>query len=185
MLDSRRSWQIFPLITNSQGSKPGKLLSAERKKKAVQHVIKSFKTSLSRACRLVEIDRSTARYRSRLIDKDKEIRSKITELTSKYGRYGYKRITALLRRDNLIVNHKKVRRIWREEGLKVPRKQPKKGRLWLHDGSCIGHKPEYKNHVWSYDFVSDRTEDGKPIKMLNIMDEYSRECLCIDAQRKN
>ena len=85
----------------------------------------------------------------------------------------------------MIVNHKKVRRIWREEGLKVPRKQPKKGRLWLHDGSCIGHKPEYKNHVWSYDFVSDRTEDGKPIKMLNIMDEYSRECLCIDAQRKN
>ena len=124
------------------------------------------------------------RYNSRLIDKDKEIRSKITALASKYGRYGYKRITALLRRDNLIVNHKKVRRIWREEGLKVPRKQPKKGRLWLNDGSCVRHKPEYKNHVWSYDFVSDRTEDGKPIKMLNIMDEYSRECLCIDAQRK-
>lgn len=82
------------------------------------------------------------------------------------------------------MNHKRVQRIWRLEGLKVPHKQPKRGRLWLNDGSCIRHRPSFKNHVWSYDFVMDQTHDGRTYKMLNIIDEYSRECLAIKIKRK-
>jgi putative transposase len=82
------------------------------------------------------------------------------------------------------VNHKRVERLWRQEGLKVPGRQPKRGRLWLNDGSCIRLRPEYKNHVWSYDFVYDRTRDGRVFRILTILDEYSRECLSIDVGRK-
>jgi len=82
------------------------------------------------------------------------------------------------------VNHKRVERIWRREGLKVPKKQPKRGRLWLNDGSCLRLRPEYRNHVWSYDFVMARTSNGRPLRMLNIIDEYTRECLCIKVARK-
>ena len=94
-----------------------------------------------------------------------------------YGRYGYRKITEMLNNQGISVGKDKVYRIWREEGLKVPMKQPKRARLWLNDGSCIRQRPEYKNHVWSYDFVSDKTYSGQPIKILNIIDEYSRECL--------
>lgn len=83
-----------------------------------------------------------------------------------------------------MVNHKRVERIWRREGLKVPQKQPKRGRLWLNDGSCIRKRPEYRNHVWAYDFVQDRTHDGKVFRMLTVIDEYTRECLAIRVDRK-
>ena len=108
---------------------------------------------------------------------------RILELASWYGRYGYRRITALLRREGWRVNAKRVERIWRQEGLKVPKKQLKRGRIWLNDGSCIRHRPEYRNHVWAYDFVADRTHDGRPLKMLTIVDEYTRECLAIEVRR--
>jgi putative transposase len=99
-------------------------------------------------------------------------------LATKYGRYGYRRITALLNsNEGWKVNHKRVERIWRMEGLKVPKKQPKRGRLWLNDGSCIRLRPEHKDHVWSYDFVKEHTENGKAFRILNIIDEYTRECL--------
>jgi len=104
-------------------------------------------------------------------------------LACNYGRYGYRRITALLRAEGWCVNHKRVERIWREEGLKVPQKQPKKRRLWLNDGSCIRLRAEHKNHVWSYDFVEDRLSNGKKIRWLNIIDEYSRECLASIPRR--
>ncbi len=100
-----------------------------------------------------------------------------------YGRYGYRRVTALLRNAGWRVNHKRVERIWRQEGLKVPQRQPKRRRLWLNDGSCIRLRPEYRNHVWSYDFVAERTTDGRPLRMLNIVDEYTRECLRIRIGR--
>ena len=109
---------------------------------------------------------------------------RMTELALQYGRYGYRRITALLRNEGWGVNHKRIERLWRQEGLKVPQRQPKRGRLWLNDGSCIRLRPEYKNHVWSYDFVYDRTRDGRAFRMLTILDEYSRECLAIDVGRK-
>jgi transposase InsO family protein len=108
----------------------------------------------------------------------------IVALASRYGRYGYRRITGLLRLLAWRVNHKRVERIWRQEGLKVPRKQPKRGRLWLNDGSCIRLRPERKDHVWAYDFVADKTHRGKTIRMLTIVDEYTRECLAIRVDRR-
>lgn len=109
------------------------------------------------------------------------MRGDIIRLASRYGRYGYRRITALLRAEGWQVNRKRVERIWREEGLKVPKKQPKKGRLYLNDGSCIRLRPCWKNHVWSYDFVSDRLHNNKKFKMLTVIDEFTRECLAIDV----
>lgn len=109
---------------------------------------------------------------------------RIVELASGYGRYGYRRITALLRSEGWLVNHKRVERIWRQEGLKVPSRQPKRKRLWLTDGSCIRLRPEYRNHVWSYDFVHCRTQDGRAFRLWVILDEYSRECLAIVVERR-
>ena len=100
------------------------------------------------------------------------------------GRYGYRKITALLRDAGWVVNAKRVERIWRREGLKVPAKQPKRGRLWLNDGSCIRLRPEHRDHVWSYDFVEDRTHDGRKFRTLNVVDEFTRECLAIRVARK-
>ncbi len=108
----------------------------------------------------------------------------MVELASQFGRYGYRRITGLLWLDGWQVNHKRVERLWRREGLKVPRRQPKRGRLWLNDGSCVRLRPTHRNHVWSYDFVMTRTSNGLPVKMLNIIDEYTRECLSIKVARK-
>tara|TARA_B100000513_G_scaffold138714_1_gene62990 strand:+ start:250 stop:690 length:441 start_codon:yes stop_codon:yes gene_type:complete len=106
------------------------------------------------------------------------------ELARQFGRYGYRRIAALLREAGWSVSDGRIERLWRREGLKVPPKQPKKGRLWLNDGSCVRLRPEYRNHVWSYDFVHCRTEDGKVFRTLNILDEFSRECLAIKVERK-
>jgi transposase InsO family protein len=117
-------------------------------------------------------------------DDEEHLREDIIKLAGKYGRYGYRRITALLQQAGWKINHKRVERIWREEGLKVPQKQPKRGRLWLNDGSCVRLRPTHRNHVWSYDFVADRTHDGRPIKMLTVIDEFSRECLAIVTERR-
>jgi transposase InsO family protein len=105
-------------------------------------------------------------------------------LATQYGRYGYRRVTALLKQEGWRVNHKRVERIWRREGLKVPKKQPRRGRLWLNDGSCIRLRPEHKDHVWSYDFVTARTADGRAFRILTMMDEYTRECLAMLVNRR-
>ena len=118
------------------------------------------------------------------LDDEEFIKNRTITLAKKYGRYGYRRITALLKNEGIMVNHKRVERIWRQEGLKVPRKQPKRGRLWLNDGSCIRLRPEYRNHVWTYDFVLDRTNDGRKIRMLTIIDEHTRESLAIIVKRR-
>lgn len=104
-------------------------------------------------------------------------------LASKFGRYGYRRVTGLLHNAGWQVNHKRVERIWRKEGLKVPKKQPKRGRLWLNDSSCVRLRAEYPRHVWSYDFVMNRTHDGKAFRTLNVIDEFTRECLAIRVAR--
>jgi transposase InsO family protein len=104
-------------------------------------------------------------------------------LAAEYGRYGYRRTTAMLRTQGWRVNAKRVQRIWRREGLKVPKRQPKRGRLWLNDGSCIRLRPCWPGHVWAYDFVQDRTHGGRPFRMLTVIDEYSRECLAIVVAR--
>ena len=128
--------------------------------------------------------RSTQRYLPQVRDDEAPLTKRIIELASMFGRYGYRRITALLRLDGWWVNHKRVERIWRQEGLKVPKKQRKRGRLWFNDGSCVRLRPTHKDHVWAYDFVHGRTRDGRSFRMLAIIDEYTRECLSIDVARK-
>lgn len=113
-----------------------------------------------------------------------KLRARIIELATEYGRYGYKTITDILRLEGWEVGKDRVHSIWREEGLQVPQKQPKRKRLWLADGSCIRLRPQYKNHVWSYDFVSDQTHDGRKFRILNIIDEFSRECLASFVARR-
>ena len=125
----------------------------------------------------------TQRYKPQVVDEEVRLAARVIELATQYGRYGYRRITALLRQEEWQVNHKKVERIWRQEGLKVPKKQPKRRRLWLNDGSCIRLRPGYKDHVWSYDFVMARTSDGRAFRILTILDEYTRECLAMRVDR--
>jgi transposase InsO family protein len=117
-------------------------------------------------------------------DDEAALKADIVALAIQYGRYGYRRITAMLRAVGWTVNLKRVERIWRREGLKVPARQPKRSRLWLNDGSCLRLRPEFPNHVWSYDFVEARTHDGRKIRMLNVIDEFTRECLAIRVARK-
>jgi len=136
-----------------------------------------------RVCRVIGQPRSTQRHHPIVRDDEEHLRKEIIHLAGRYGRYGYRRITALLKQEGFRVNHKRVETIWRQEGLKVPKKQPKRGRLWFNDGSCVRLRPTHRNHVWSYDFVSDRTHDGRPIKILTVIDEYSRQCLAIVVER--
>ena len=151
----------------------------------VLQVSQKLSVSERRACKVLEQARATQRRHLSLPSDEKLLTGDIIALATKYGRYGYRRITALLNNEKgWMVNHKRVERIWRKEGLKVPKKQPKRSRLWLNDGSCIRLRPEHKDHVWSYDFMIDRTADGRAFKILNIIDEYTRECLAILVARK-
>lgn len=138
-----------------------------------------FGISQRRACKALGVCRSVQRYHKRLPDDEGQLRKAITRLAIKYGRYGYKRITILLKAEGWRVNHKRVERIWREEGLKVPQRQKKRGRLYLNDGSAIRLRPCWQNHVWSYDFVAERLSNGKKIRMLTVIDEFTRKCLAI------
>lgn len=117
------------------------------------------------------------------MEDEQALAEEIVELASSFGRYGYRRITALLRHRGWVVNHKRVERIWRREGLKAPGRQPSRGRPWLNDGSCVRLRPEWNNHVWAYDFVHLRLHIGRGIRLLTVMDEYTRECLTIRAAR--
>ena len=132
-----------------------------------------------RACAALGQSRGLQRRKKVKPDDEAGLTADIIRLASQYGRYGYKRITALLRVEGWQVNHKRVERIWRQEGLKVPAKHKKKGRLYLNDGSCIRLRPCWPNHVWAYDFVADQLKDGTKIRMLTVIDEYTRECLSL------
>ena len=135
-------------------------------------------------CRALGQPRSSQRYTPQLSEAEERLTESIVSLATKYGRYGYRRITTLLQWEGWRVNHKRVERIWRQEGQKVPQRQPKRGRLWLNDGSCIRLRPQHAGHVWSYDFVADRTHNGRPLRMLTVIDEYTRECLAIRVGRR-
>jgi putative transposase len=150
----------------------------------VEHVVAAHSVSERFACRVLGQHRSTQRKIPTSPDDEVALTADIIALASQYGRYGYRRITAMLWSAGWAVNLKRVARIWRQEGLKVPRKQPKRGRLWLNDGSCIRLRPGYANHVWSYDFVEDRTHDGRKYRTLNVIDEFTRESLAIRVKRK-
>ena len=137
-----------------------------------------------RACRVLGQARATQRRRLRARDDEEALVVEVTDLASRFGRYGYRTVTGLLRLSGWRVNKKRVERIWKQEGLKVPQKQPKRGRLWLNDGSCVRLRPQRPNHVWSYDFVHDRTHNGRPLKILTVIDEYTRECLSLRVERR-
>jgi len=150
----------------------------------VDHVVAELGVSERRACRVLGQHRSTQRKVPQTPDDEAALTADIIELARQYGRYGYRRITKMLRTAGWSVNKKRVERLWRREGLKVPRKQPKRRRLWLNDGSCIRLRAERSNHVWSYDFVADRTHDGRAYRMLCIIDEFTREALAIRVARR-
>lgn len=135
------------------------------------------------ASRVLGINRTVFRYEPVRLPEEDEIRSQIIYLATNCGRVGYRMVTAMLRNEGIQINHKRVERIWREEGLKLPEKQAKKRRLWLSDGSCIRLRAEHRNHVWSYDFVEDRTIDGRKVRLLNILDEYTHEYLASIPRR--
>jgi putative transposase len=144
-----------------------------------------LKVSERRLCRVLGQHRSTQRRIPRGREDEERLTADIVELARQYGRYGYRKIAELLRSTaGWVINDKRVERIWRREGLKVPSKQPKRGRLWLADGSCIRLRAERPNHVWSYDFVEDRTHEGRKYRMLNVIDEFTHECLAIRINRK-
>jgi transposase InsO family protein len=148
-------------------------------------VCQKLSVSERRACTVLGQARTTQRHKVAPPSDEEELTGDIIALATRYGRYGYRRITALLQNERgWRVNHKRVERIWRREGLKVPQKQPKRGRLWLNDGSCIRLRPEHKDHVWSYDFMIEHTANGKAFKILNIMDEYTRESVGVKVERK-
>jgi putative transposase len=136
------------------------------------------------ACRLLGQGRGTQRYEGVARSDEGALTKAVIALATKYGRYGYRRITALLRTAGCRVGKDRVQRIWRREGLKVPQKQKPRARLWLNDGSCVRLRPEQPNHVWSYDFVSAITHDGRALRILTLIDEYTRECLAIRVARR-
>jgi Transposase and inactivated derivatives len=149
----------------------------------VEYVREAHAVTERRACRVLKVNRTAYRYEPvRLPDED-EIRVQIIHKACNYGRVGYRMVTHMLRNEGIKINHKRVERIWREEGLKLPKKQTKRRRLFLGDGSCVRLRPEHKNHVWSYDFVEDKTMDGKKIRFLNIIDEHTHECLASIPRR--
>jgi putative transposase len=159
-------------------------VSPSRRRRCIDHAVRKFGVSERLACRVLGQHRSTQRKAPKGRADDAALTADVIELATQYGRYGYRRIAALLRDAGWLVNVKRVERIWRQEGLRVPARQPKRGRLWLNDGSCVRLRPEYANHVWSYDFVEGRTHDGRKFRMLNVIDEFTRECLCIRIDRK-
>ncbi|MGQ3290540.1 IS3 family transposase [Sphingopyxis sp.] len=167
-----------------QEAAPGKLLSPARRRRCIDHIRTMMPVSERRLCRVLGQHRSTQRKAPRGADDEAALTEDIIALARQYGRYGYRRVTALLRDAGWHVNRKRVERIWRREGLKVPQRQPKRGRLWLNDGSCIRLRPEYPGHVWSYDFVEGRTHDGRKYRILSIIDEASRECMALPVARK-
>lgn len=158
-------------------------MSPAKRRRTVERVVVDLHVAERRVCRALGQPRSTQRYSLHLADDEPRLVQDIVRLASQYGRYGYRRVSELLRREGWRVNHKRVERIWRREGLKVPQRQRPRRRLWLSDGSCVRLRPQERNQVWSYDFVSGRTSDGRPLRILTILDEYTRECLAIDAGR--
>jgi len=143
-----------------------------------------FDVSERKACFALSHPRSTQRYTPTQKADEDDLTKAIVSLACEYGRYGYRRITALLNNDGWCVGRDRVQRIWRREGLKIPKKQKPRGRLWLNDGSCLRLRPTHQHHVWSYDFVHHITLDGRKLRMMTLIDEYTRQCLAIRVERK-
>jgi putative transposase len=142
-----------------------------------------MEVSERRACKVIGQPRMTQRYKTKQPNKDKALTAEIKKLANRHKRYGYRMITAKLRQDNWPVNHKRVQRIWQKEGLQVPYRRKFKKAKGSSDNSCSVKKAEYPNHVWTYDFMSDQMENGNRLKLLTVLDEFTRESLVIKVDR--
>ena len=158
-------------------------MSAGQRRQAVRHLQQTFGVSQRRACRVLGQPRSSQRKEPRKREAEAELVRRMLELVRRHPRFGYRRIGVLLRREGWRVNRKRVWRLWRQQGLKVPRKQRKKRRLGSSKNGCVRRRAEYRNHVWAWDFIFDRTSDGRALKWLTLEDEYTRECLALEVGR--
>lgn len=147
------------------------------------HVQRVLGVSERRACRVIGQPRSSQRFRARKPDRDRALIARMVQLSGRHPRYGYRRIWALLRRERWPVNRKRVQRLWRQQGLRVPQRQRKRRRLGSSTNACTRLQAAHKNHVWSYDFVRDQTEDGRRLKLLPVVDEFTREPHAILVER--
>jgi putative transposase len=160
------------------------VVTADQRRQAVRLLREAFGVSERRACRVLGQPRSTQRQQPKKAKEGEErLVARMLELVRLHPRYGYRRIWALLRREGWRVNRKRVHRLWRQQGLKVPRKQRKKRRLGSSANSCVRRPAEYQGHVWAWDFLHDRTADGRPLKWFTLVDEYTRECLALEVRR--
>ena len=159
-------------------------MNADQRRQAVRLLQERFGVSQRRACRVLGQQRSTQRQPPKKATEEEErLVARMLELVRKHPRYGYRRIWALLRREGWRVNRKRIHRLWRQQGLKVPRKQRKKRRLGSSANSCVRRPAEYNDHVWAWDFLHDRTSDGRPLKWFTLVDKYTRECLALEVGR--
>jgi putative transposase len=159
------------------------VVTAAQRRQAVRQLQETFGVSQRRACRVLGQPRSTQRQTPKTSQEEERLVRRMLELVRKHPRWGYRRITVLLRREGWRVNRKRVYRLWRQQGLKVPRKQRKKRRLGHSGNSCVRRPAQHKDHVWTWDFLHDRTSDGRPLKWLTLIDEYTRECLALEVDR--
>ena len=149
----------------------------------MKHLQQRFEVSERRACRTVDQPRSSQRYVSTKDGRDADLMQRIVALCAEHPRYGYRRVWALLRREGWEVNKKRVQRLWQEGDLKVPTRERKRRRIGSSENGCTRRRAEYRGHVWSYDFAMDATEGGRRLKIMHIVDEYSRECLALEVER--
>lgn len=159
------------------------MVSPSRRREAADHVQEVVGVSERRACKALDQPRSTQRYRPRVPRDEPRLVARMHELVREHPRYGQRRVHALLVREGWRVNGKRVHRLWRREGFRVPRKARKKRRLGSSDNACSRRRPEGKDHVWAWDFLFDRTGDGRRLKWFTLVDEFTRECLALDARR--
>ena len=166
---------------DSPGGLGGKLTSPARRREAVWGVQRKWGVSERRACRTLGQPRATQRYRPQPRELERRLVARMLELVREHPRYGYRRIWALLRREGWRVNRKRIYRLWRQEGLKVPQKPRKKRHLGQRENGCSRQQAQFKDHVWAWDFIHNRTCDGRPLKWLTVVDEYTRECLALEV----
>jgi putative transposase len=158
-------------------------VSPSRKRQAVLELVDQFKASERRACRVLSQPRSSQRRKSKPRDDEAMLTRRMRELVRERPRFGYRRIAALLRREGWRANPKRIWRLWRQEGLKVPRKKRKRRSLGVSANACHCRRAEHKDHVWTWDFIFDRTTSGSALKWLSIVDEFTRECLTLKVAR--
>jgi transposase InsO family protein len=159
------------------------VVTAAQRRQAVRQLQESFGVSQRRVCRLLGQPRSTQRQTPKTSEEEERLVRRMLELVRRHPRFGYRRIGVLLRREGWRANRKRVYRLWRQQGLKVPRKQRKKRRLGHSGNSCVRRPAEHKDHVWSWDFLYDRTSGGQALKWFTLIDEYTRECLALEVER--